>query len=135
MRLRVKDKTYELDLGRVTVFEARLLKKHTGMGVLELNRQLRNGDPDSAAGIAFLAKLRAGENPKWRDLDDLDMFSDLEILADDEDDENDDEEIDEDAGEALDPTRTGGRTRTAGSSATSPRSRSSSTSTRGKSKN
>lgn len=131
MRVRIQDREYELATDRITVFEARVLKKHTGMGFLELNDRLRLGDPDSVAAVCFLAKLRAGENPKWRDMDDLDLFADMEILPDAENEQPRDADDADEEGRA-DPTGTGTRTRTGGSTTTSRRSRSSSASTRGK---
>lgn len=141
MRLRIKDETYDLDVDRITVAEARTLKRHTdttrdgsgGMGVNQLRQGLLNGDPDVMVFLMWLAKTRANERVSWSTFDDYDLVSDAEILAD-EDDASDEGDEEEDIGEAVDPTGAGGRTRTTGTSPTSRRSRSTSTSTRGKSK-
>lgn len=127
LQLRVWDETYEFDDTRVTIAEARLIKKYAGMGVNELFLGLRRGDPDAMAALAFLVMFRAGKQPRWRDFDDMDMVADFELIDDGDvpDGEREDEE--------LDPTRSRGTTRKGGSTTTSRTSRPSTTSTRDKS--
>lgn len=127
MQLRVKDETFEFDDTHITIAEARLIKKYTGMGTRELFHGLRRGDPDALAGLAFLAMFRAGKQPRWRDFDDMDMVDDFELI--DDSDASDEEREDEEP----DPTRSRGTTRKGGSTTTSRTSRPSTTSTRGKS--
>lgn len=128
MRLKIKDEVYELDVDHITIGEARTLKKHSDMGVHEIFFGLRRGDPDAVASLVFLALMRAGKNPRWHDLDELDLVDDVVLL-----DEEVDDDDHRDGGAEPDPTSAGGTTRTPGSSATSPRSRSSTTSHRGRS--
>lgn len=103
MRFKVRDVEYELDDDRLTVAEGRLLKKYTNMGIVEIFDGLKRGDPDSMAAVVFLAKFRRGEQPKWRDLDDINIINDLEFISDGDEGE-DDEGGDEGGNDEADPT-------------------------------
>lgn len=65
--------TYDVDLDHVTVKEMRLLKEHGGLTVASLATGYMQGDVDAMQGLVFLAKRRAGEAVRWRDLEDLDL--------------------------------------------------------------
>lgn len=61
-----------LDLYRLTISEARTIKRHTGLtladwrlGLLTWGRE----DPDVLVGLVYLLKTRAGETVDWYELD------------------------------------------------------------------
>jgi hypothetical protein len=73
MKFRIEGDDYEFQEDTLTVAEARLIKKHTGMGLKSFVEGSKDGDPDSLAAVVFLAKRRAGEAVRWQDLDSLDL--------------------------------------------------------------
>lgn len=73
MKFRVEGEDYEFDESTLTVAEARLIKKHTGMGLKSFAESSKDGDPDALVAIVFLAKRRANEAVRWQDLDNLDL--------------------------------------------------------------
>lgn len=129
MRLRIKDDVYDVDEGKVTVAEAKALKRHAGMTVLQWRDGLATGDPDASIFLMYLAWTRDGRKADWSSFDDIDLVSDVELILDDA---PDDQRTDTGQGRA-DPTGTSGQTRKTGSTSTSRRSRSTSGSTRAKS--
>lgn len=56
-----KGKTYEFNEQRMSGPEAIVVKKHTGLGVIELVQALAKGDPDAMVALLMLAKLRSGQ--------------------------------------------------------------------------
>ena len=73
----------EFDQDSMTVKEARLLKKLTGMGLRQFGEGMRNGDIDALMGMVYLAMRRQGVVVPWRSLDDFNI-GDLDVLPDDE---------------------------------------------------
>lgn len=74
----------EFDQDTMTVKEARLLKKITGMGLRQFGEGMRDGDIDALMGMVYLAMRRQGVVIPWRTLDDFNI-GDLDVIADDED--------------------------------------------------
>lgn len=103
MRITVRGTKYEFDPERLPLVEARLLKKYAKLGAGEFYQGLKTGDPDAVAGLVFLAKFRAGEQPKWGDLDDLDLIADINVERDEDEGDEDDDEGSDDGG-SPDPT-------------------------------
>jgi hypothetical protein len=79
------DTQYEYDDGTMTVAEARIIKKHAGMGLRSWAMALQDMDPDALVGLVFLAKRRSGEAVRWQDLDNLDIAA-ISIVDATEDD-------------------------------------------------
>jgi hypothetical protein len=100
LKFTIEGRTYDYDETSMPVKEARLIKKHTGFGIVTMANGLREGDPDALVAMIFLAKRRAGEVVRWQDLDDLDL-SKLVIVPGDDDEENEGEA---EAGDASDPS-------------------------------
>lgn len=73
--------TYEYDDTTMAVKEARLIKKHTGMGLRSWALGLQDMDVDALVAMVFLAKRRAGEALRWEDLDNLNI-NDISIVED-----------------------------------------------------
>lgn len=73
--------SYDVDLDHITTKELRLLKEHAGLTVAALAAGYLQGDVDAIQGVVFLAKRRAGEAVRWRDLDDLDVMAIVEQIA------------------------------------------------------
>lgn len=79
-----------LDLYRVTIGEARRIKRSTGLtlsdwrlGLLTWGRE----DPDVLVGLVYLLKSRAGETVDWYELDQInaqDVIDGLEIEESDQ---------------------------------------------------
>lgn len=91
---------YEYDDSTMTVAEARIIKKHTNMGLRSWAIGLQDMDPDALVGLVFIAKRRAGEAIRWQDLDDLDIAA-IELVA-------------EEAVDAAPPARKTSRSSTSG---------------------
>lgn len=85
MRIEVEGEVYDYDDEKMSVAEARVIKKQAGMGVTQWAEALRTGDPDALVALVFLAKTRAGEAPKWSDFDELDLVSGVNVLDEDDD--------------------------------------------------
>ncbi|MGH7964163.1 MAG: hypothetical protein ACRERD_20465 [Candidatus Binatia bacterium] len=74
-----------LDLYRLTLGEARVIKRNTGLtlsdwrlGLITWGRE----DPDVLAGLLYVLKTRAGEHVLWADLDAVnaqDIINGLEL--------------------------------------------------------
>lgn len=74
-----------LDLYRLTLGEARVIKRNTGLtlsdwrlGLITWGRE----DPDVLAGLLYVLKIRAGEHVLWADLDTVnaqDIVNGLEL--------------------------------------------------------
>lgn len=77
---------YEYDDTTMTVAEARIIKKHTAMGLRSWALGLQDMDPDALVGLVFLAKRRAGEAVRWQDLDNLDIAAISLVAAEDDTD-------------------------------------------------
>lgn len=105
------DSSYEYDDTSMTVAEARIIKKHAGMGLRSWALGLQDMDPDALVGLVFLAKRRAGEAVRWQDLDNLDIAA-ISLVA-----EEDDADVDPPA-PATTRSSTSGRTRKGSSSST-----------------
>lgn len=73
----------QFDQDTMTVKEARLLKKLTGMGLRSFGEGMRDGDVDALMGMVYLAMRRDGVAIPWRRLDDFNI-GDLDVIADDE---------------------------------------------------
>lgn len=80
MKFRIEGEDLEFEEDTLTVAEARLIKKHTGMGLKSFAEGSKDGDPDALVAIVFLAKRRAGQAVRWQDLDSLDLAK-LEAIS------------------------------------------------------
>lgn len=112
IKFKLGDTVYEYDDSQMSVKEARLIKKHTSMGLKSWSLGLQDMDPDALVGLILLAKQRAGEAVRWQDLDNLNV-NDITIVGDDEDLPAETPE-DADVAPPASPSRrssTGGRTR------------------------
>lgn len=118
------DTEYEYDDTTMTVAEARIIKKHTAMGLRSWAMGLQDMDPDALVGLVFLAKRRSGEAVRWQDLDSMDIAAISIVPAEDEDDADP-------PAPATTLSSTSGTTRKRSSSRTSSASPSSSNSTPG----
>lgn len=78
MKFKHDGRMYEFDENVLTVGEAKVLYKLTGLGMVELGDAMEKGNPFAFAGIIYLAKKRAGEVLRFEDLDDVN-FSDIEF--------------------------------------------------------
>lgn len=88
MHVIVKGEKYEFDQGSMPVGEARLIKERTGMGFAKWAEGVSEMDPDAICALVYLAKKRAGEAPKWTDMNNLDLLKDIDMdYSDEEDDE------------------------------------------------
>lgn len=90
MQFKIEGRTYEFDESRLTVAEARVIKKHAGLGLAEFGDGIRRGDPDAIVSMLFIAKRRAGEAVRWQDFDefnlaDIDMGDEAAAEGDEED--------------------------------------------------
>lgn len=99
------DSSYEYDDTTMTVAEARIIKKHTEMGLRSWAMGLQDMDPDALVGLVFLAKRRAGEAVRWQDLDNLDIAA-ITLVA-----EEDVVDADPPAETETTPSSTSGTTR------------------------
>lgn len=88
MRFRIGEDVYEWDDTTLTVAEARVIKKNTGMGLRSFTNGLNDVDPDAIAAMIFLARRRKGEAVRWQDMDDIDLGS-FDMLPDEEPSEED----------------------------------------------
>lgn len=94
LKIKLDDQTYEIDPDKLTLGEARILKRDYGMATLG---QLNFGDPDQMVGILAIAVKRS--NPALTDADvvakveGLDFVTVIESLTDE----------DEEAEESKDP--------------------------------
>lgn len=117
--------------------EASFIKRMTGQTVGEIGPNAARSDAEAIAALIYIAKKRAGEDVRWEDFDDFTVGECDFIRAGESersDYASDDKSKTRDEGGA-DPTSPTGPTRDPGNSTTSTRSRSTSGSTRGKSKN
>ena len=73
MKFRIEGEDYDFDDSTLTVKEARVIKKHTGMGLRSFAEASKDGDPDAIVAIVYLSKRRANEAVRWEDLDNLDL--------------------------------------------------------------
>lgn len=77
-------KTYRakvVDLVQLSIGEARVIKRETGMKIADWRdtfRAIDREDPDLLIGMAYLMRSRAGEPVNWSDLDHM---SSLELMA------------------------------------------------------
>jgi hypothetical protein len=82
--LKLGDKTYTssvVDLVRLSIGEARAIKRATGMTIADWRdtfRRIDREDPDLLIGLAYLMRTRAGEPVDWSDLDHM---SSTELMA------------------------------------------------------
>ena len=113
LRISHNEKTYEVDESRLSIVESRLLKKFTRQAPADWLNGLKKLDGDSLAGLLFLAKFRNGEQPRWKDFDNLDVYELAQTVENlDTDDEPadpadaylDDGDPDADDGDEEDPT-------------------------------
>lgn len=102
---------YEYDDTTMTVAEARIIKKHTAMGLRSWAMGLQDMDPDALVGLVFLAKRRSGEAVRWQDLDSMDIAAISIVAAEDVDDADP-------PAPATTRSSTSGRTRKGSSSST-----------------
>lgn len=61
-----------VELVQVSIGEARVIKKATGMTIADwrdMFRRVDREDPDLLIGMAYLMRTRAGETADWSDLD------------------------------------------------------------------
>lgn len=138
MRFAYGDNKYEFDVEDMTVAETRLIKRYSKLTFKKFAHGLAELDGDALVAVLYLAKKRAGENPRWSDFDDLKITEFAETLESDEDDEEpDDDDLDDDFDDDFDdddeeegPTKPIGMTPMGGSSDTSTSSPSTSTSIR-----
>lgn len=75
------DTTYHFDQSRLSIAEARLVKRHTGMGFALWDAQINIIDPDAIAAMVLLAKRRASEEVEWADLDEINLAALVKTLA------------------------------------------------------
>lgn len=120
MRFKIEGREYEWDNTRLTVEEAMEFQDHAHIGVNELNPALIRGNPYATVTLVYLAKKRAGEAVRWQDLKGLDLAT-YEVLAEESAEDGDESGESESEGEPQrpDPTSKGGKTRKAGTTATS----------------
>ncbi len=86
IKFRIKTDSYEFDDEAMTIDEARLIKKHTGMGLKSWAMGLQDMDPDALVAMVYLSKVRAGEAVRWQDLDSLKLNDiNLDVPEDDVD--------------------------------------------------
>lgn len=69
MKITVDGTVYEWDPSRMLYREASFLQRKLGMKLQEWNKALQNEDIDAVAGLVFLLRQRAGEEPNWDNLD------------------------------------------------------------------
>lgn len=105
MKLTLGDKEYVSDLlglYKLTIGEARVIKRNTDMGIAEWRFGLismnTRWDPDVMAGIVFLLRARAGERVDWSDIDTLTVEQITQGFDFTEDDQR---ELDDRLGPAL----------------------------------
>lgn len=79
VKFAISGTNYDFDESRLTVAEARVIKKHAGFGLAEFGDGLRRGDPDAIVAMLFLVKRRVGEAVRWVDFDDFNL-ADIEAL-------------------------------------------------------
>lgn len=83
IRFKINGEPYEYDDSTLSVKEARIIKKNTGLGLVSWAKGLSEGDPDALVALVWIAKTRAGEAVRWQDLDDLDLVT-LDLAAGEE---------------------------------------------------
>lgn len=103
MKIRIGDEVYPFEGNTMLVSETRLVKKHTGMGLRQLQDGMQNGDPDALVAMLFLAKRRAGVAVRWQDFDEFDLAS---IDVEDDTADIDDEGEEPDPPEGVEPPPT-----------------------------
>ena len=84
MKLTLGDTEYQSDLFpllKLTIGEARVIKRNTGMNIGQWRAGLSNlgeEDPDILAALVFLLRSRAGELVDW---DELNALSEYDIIT------------------------------------------------------
>jgi hypothetical protein len=84
MKLTLGDTEYQSDLFpllKLTIGEARIIKRNTGMNIGQWRNGLSNlgeEDPDVLAALMFLLRSRAGEQVTW---DEIDLMSEYDIIT------------------------------------------------------
>lgn len=73
------------DEERLTVDEARQLKRATGLTVRGFLTGLREYDVDSVVALVWLTRHRGGDPVPWEAIS-FDLFADLEIIRDEDED-------------------------------------------------
>lgn len=81
LRFDLDGATYRFDQARLSIAEARLVKRHTGWGYALWDSQIQLLDPDAIAALVLLAKRRAGEDVAWGDLDEVDLAALVKTLT------------------------------------------------------
>ena len=81
MKIKVDGTTYEYDAERLLFSEAAFVQKKTGLKLQEWQKGLAEMDAYAVAGLVYILKKRAGEQPDWDSLD-FDIAG-LEFVAED----------------------------------------------------
>lgn len=74
MRFTVEGREYDFDADRLSVGEAQLVHRHTGMGVKSWLVGINDYQPDAWLALVLVAKKRNGEAVTWNDLQNLDFL-------------------------------------------------------------
>lgn len=101
MKINVAGQAYNFDETRLTVKEARTIKKYGGLSVRQFANGLSDMDVEAMVAVVFLAKQRAGEVLRWQDLDELNL-NDINLAPDTVEDATDGSA---DEGQEADPTQ------------------------------
>lgn len=69
MKFSYEGRVYEYQQDKMPLADAVAIKAHTGMGVRSYMDGIKDFDPDAFTAMVFLALRRAGEVPRWEDID------------------------------------------------------------------
>lgn len=120
MRFTIEDggTEYEDCLEDMTLEEAIAIQKESGLTIGQIRPGLRIMDANAIGVLVWLGKMRAGEACRWKDL--LPLVKPMQVKLVPESDESAEGEPKPSASAKVpaDPTRSGGRTRKARTTAT-----------------
>lgn len=85
MKVLIDGQAYEYDNARLLFSEAAFVQKKTGMKLPQWQRGLEEQDAFAVAGLVYILRKRAGEQPDWDTLE-FDMAT-LEIIPDESEQE------------------------------------------------
>lgn len=69
MKLTIDGQHYEFDMDRLLFSEMAFVQKKTGLKLQEWQRGLNEMDAFALAGLVYIVRKRAGEQPDWDTLD------------------------------------------------------------------
>lgn len=82
IRFELDDQKYAYDTDTYPLFEARLVKALTGLNAGAYLRGLGEMDEEALAAMVYLAKRRAGEEPDWDLLGQMDLMPLIQSIGD-----------------------------------------------------